>query len=134
MGIRCNRDTLYPQKLALTSPTGGGHSVGVVRSRTEDTEYAFVYSFLFLASKCPLRPTSHTQCLALAFRELAKEQDYPLIRVDCTSLFSARAAARLGLQCVFTMRYEDYCHNGEPIFRPEPPHDQVATYVQRLRT
>jgi len=25
---------LYPQKLALPSPTGGGRSVGIVRSRT----------------------------------------------------------------------------------------------------
>ena len=30
---------LYPQKLALTSPTGGGRSVGIVRSRTEATEF-----------------------------------------------------------------------------------------------
>jgi hypothetical protein len=29
---------LYPQKLALTSPTSGGHSVGTVRSRTKATE------------------------------------------------------------------------------------------------
>jgi len=29
---------LYPQKLALTSPTGGGRSVGIVRSRAEATE------------------------------------------------------------------------------------------------
>jgi putative copper export protein len=29
---------LYPQKLALTSPTGGGRSVGMVRSRTKATE------------------------------------------------------------------------------------------------
>jgi len=29
---------LYPQKLALTSPTGGGCSVGIVRSRTKATE------------------------------------------------------------------------------------------------
>jgi hypothetical protein len=28
------RNTLYPQKLTLTSPTSGGRSVGVVRSRT----------------------------------------------------------------------------------------------------
>jgi hypothetical protein len=28
------RDTLYPQKLALISPTGGGRSVGMVRLRT----------------------------------------------------------------------------------------------------
>jgi hypothetical protein len=29
---------LYQQKLALTSPTGGGRSVGIVRSRTKATE------------------------------------------------------------------------------------------------
>jgi len=33
---------LYPQKLALTSPTGGGgRSVGIVRSRTKATEFSF---------------------------------------------------------------------------------------------
>jgi hypothetical protein len=31
---RWPRGTLYPQKLALTSPTSGGRSVGIVRSRT----------------------------------------------------------------------------------------------------
>ena len=37
MGIRCADyvTPLYPQKLALTSPTGGGRSVGIVRSRTK---------------------------------------------------------------------------------------------------
>jgi hypothetical protein len=34
---------LYPQKLALTSPTGGGRSVGIVRSRTKATEFSFSY-------------------------------------------------------------------------------------------
>jgi hypothetical protein len=29
----------YPQKLALTSPTSGGHSVDMVRSRTQATEF-----------------------------------------------------------------------------------------------
>jgi len=33
---------LYPQKLALTSPTGGGRSVGIVRSRTKATEVTFI--------------------------------------------------------------------------------------------
>jgi hypothetical protein len=31
---RWPRGTLYPQNLALTSPTSGGRSVGIVRSRT----------------------------------------------------------------------------------------------------
>jgi hypothetical protein len=33
--LRSPRDTLYPQKLALTSPTSGGRSVGIVRLRTK---------------------------------------------------------------------------------------------------
>ena len=32
---------LYPQTLVLTSPTGGGRSVGIVRSRTKATEFSF---------------------------------------------------------------------------------------------
>jgi hypothetical protein len=33
--------TFYPQKLALTSPTSGGRSVGIVRSWTEAMEFVF---------------------------------------------------------------------------------------------
>ena len=45
MGIRCADyvTPLYPQKLALTSPTGGGRSVGIVRSRTKATEFSFSF-------------------------------------------------------------------------------------------
>jgi hypothetical protein len=32
-------NTLYPQKLALTSPTSDGRSVGIVRSRAKATEF-----------------------------------------------------------------------------------------------
>jgi hypothetical protein len=33
------RGILYPQKLALASPTSGSRSVGIVRSRTQTTEF-----------------------------------------------------------------------------------------------
>jgi hypothetical protein len=36
---RWPRGTLYPQKLVLSSPTSGGLSVGIVRSRTQATEF-----------------------------------------------------------------------------------------------
>jgi hypothetical protein len=39
---RWPRGNLYPQKLALTSPTSGGRSVGIVRSRTQATEFSLV--------------------------------------------------------------------------------------------
>ena len=43
VGSRCadHVTPLYPQKLALTSPTGGGRSVGIVRVRTKATEFSF---------------------------------------------------------------------------------------------
>ena len=45
MGTRCADHVTprYPQKLALTSPTGGGRSVGIVRSRTKATEFSLVF-------------------------------------------------------------------------------------------
>ena len=52
MGTRCadHVTPLYPQKLALTSPTGGGRSVGIVRSRTKATEFFF---FMLLKMSVP---------------------------------------------------------------------------------
>ena len=51
-GDRCGDHVtpLYPLKVALTSPTGGGRSVGIVLSRTKATEFfqpklILVYSF-----------------------------------------------------------------------------------------
>jgi hypothetical protein len=44
---RWKRGTLYPQKLALTSLTSGGRSVGILRSRTQSAEFVcFVGSWL----------------------------------------------------------------------------------------
>jgi len=42
VGTRCAEHVTpqYPQKLALTSPTGGGRSVGIVRVRTKATEFS----------------------------------------------------------------------------------------------
>jgi hypothetical protein len=38
---RCPRVSLYPQKLALTSPKSGGRSIGKVRSRNQAMEFSF---------------------------------------------------------------------------------------------
>jgi hypothetical protein len=40
---RWPRGTLYPQKLAISSPTSGGRSVGIVRSRTQTMEFSFSF-------------------------------------------------------------------------------------------
>jgi len=36
--------------LALTSPTGGGRSVGIVRSRTKATEFSLVLVYICMPS------------------------------------------------------------------------------------
>jgi hypothetical protein len=33
------------QKLALTSPTSGGHSVGIVRSQAQAMEFSFIEKY-----------------------------------------------------------------------------------------
>jgi len=52
VGIRCadHVTPLYPQKLSLTSPTGGGRCVGIVRSRTKATEFSLVLVLNILLS------------------------------------------------------------------------------------
>ena len=47
VGTRCadHVTPLYPQKLALTSPTGGGRSVGVVRVPTKAPEFFLKVKF-----------------------------------------------------------------------------------------
>ena len=50
MGTRCadHVTPLYPQKLALTSPTDGGRSVGIVHSRTKATEFIYIYIYIYV--------------------------------------------------------------------------------------
>jgi hypothetical protein len=49
---RSSRGTLYSQTLALTSPASGDRSVGIVRSRTQATEFVF-----FIIRPCTVRET-----------------------------------------------------------------------------
>jgi hypothetical protein len=42
--LRWPRDTLYPQNIALTSPTSGSRSVGIVRLRTKASEFVVCFA------------------------------------------------------------------------------------------
>jgi hypothetical protein len=55
------RDTLYPQRLALTSLRSGGRSVGTVRSRTEAKKLSLflVYSDFMTTISCALKIQLH---------------------------------------------------------------------------
>jgi hypothetical protein len=73
--------TLYPRKLALTSPRNGSHSVNIVHSRTQATEFLFVVLWIsvwcyFCYFMCTISICSHTvalvQCTALCYYFLAR--------------------------------------------------------------
>jgi hypothetical protein len=51
--LRWPRNTLYPQRLALTSPTSGGRSVGIVRLRTTATEIIITFLRAITAHQTP---------------------------------------------------------------------------------
>ncbi|XP_049795638.1 arylalkylamine N-acetyltransferase 1-like [Schistocerca nitens] len=66
-------------------------------------------------------------------RKLAKDRGIPLVRIDCSSVFSARAAERLGFQKVFSLKYDSYRPDGEVVFTPsEQAGDEYCTYIQRV--
>jgi hypothetical protein len=55
----------YPQKLALTSPTSGGRSVGIVPLRTKATEFSF-FSLVWWKLLC-LRHTDGLQVILVSY-------------------------------------------------------------------
>jgi hypothetical protein len=63
--LRWPRNTLYPQKLALTSPTSGGRSVVIVHLRTKATSLVQLVIFIistryYTYSEDHREPGSHT--------------------------------------------------------------------------
>jgi len=58
VGTRCadHVTPLYPQKLALTSPTSGGRSVGIVRVRTKATESELYHIYIASLIKYCIQP------------------------------------------------------------------------------
>ena len=68
VGTRCadHVTPLYPQKLALTSSTGGGRSVGIVCVRTKATEFSFVYIYIYIYIYTHARTHAHS----VAYKEV----------------------------------------------------------------
>jgi hypothetical protein len=50
--LRGPRDTIYPSNLALTSPTSGGRSTGIVRLRTKATKFILFCWLMLPISIC----------------------------------------------------------------------------------
>ncbi|XP_067011556.2 arylalkylamine N-acetyltransferase 1 isoform X2 [Anabrus simplex] len=66
-------------------------------------------------------------------RDVAKKEGFPMVRVDCSSHFTALAVLRLGFECVLRMPYKEYQgEDGKPVMVPAMPHEAVTTYIYRL--
>jgi hypothetical protein len=60
MRTRDHATPLYPQKLAPTSPSSGGRSVGIVRSRTKATELVSLRTRVALLGHSDVNPIFET--------------------------------------------------------------------------
>ncbi|XP_069676773.1 arylalkylamine N-acetyltransferase-like 2 [Periplaneta americana] len=66
-------------------------------------------------------------------RDVARAQGFPMLRVDCTSDFTARICGRLGMDCVHVQPYQLYTDDdGHTVFRPPDPHTHFRMFTQRL--
>jgi hypothetical protein len=96
--FRWPRSTLYPQKLALTSPTSGGRSVGTVRSRIQTTEFSLIgpiqFIFGMLELVCLRWHSNIPFKLQLLYRRTNPKHNYSAIRILLISLL--RKVALLG--------------------------------------
>lgn len=62
-----------------------------------------------------------------------KSLGYPLVTVDCTSIFSIRIAEKLHMDNIFTLAFADYKDStGRQIFSPPMPHTHIKTFAKIL--
>ena len=99
MGIRCadHVTPLYPQNLALISPTGGGRSVGIVRSRTKATE-RFIMTRLCLINGCNLTYLTTPVLAAVLLLRSSSSRMYVNLTLNVKALRSLETCWRLTSQ------------------------------------
>jgi GNAT superfamily N-acetyltransferase len=66
-------------------------------------------------------------------RHLARSEGYPLLKIMCTSHYSAKIARDIGMQCMYSLPYAEYKDkDGNPVFTPPQPHTHITVFVQKL--
>lgn len=63
---------------------------------------------------------------------LALKKGLKVMRMDCCSLYTAKAARRFGWQCLNEIKYVDYVIDGVQVFKPEEPHTCIGVYATRI--
>ena len=116
MGIRCadHVTPLYPQKLALTSPTGGGRSVGIVRSRTKATEFFFFFRLVVPSS---------VETTSLALIASIRPKLVPFIKLFASSV---------GTAVLFLLQKASLCFSCSVLTQLPPRYHGIVANVSHL--
>jgi hypothetical protein len=81
---RWPRGTLYPQKLAITSLTSGGRSVGIVRLRTQTKEFVFFFHlWLHFTDHYHTKTSDQSHSLHCSAWQCFPTADIPLLPGSC---------------------------------------------------
>lgn len=63
----------------------------------------------------------------------ARSRKYKLVCTDCTSLYSAKVAASVGMEHVSTVTYDEYNNYlGTNLFTPVQPHTEIKSFVKKF--
>lgn len=68
----------------------------------------------------------------LISRKAVQQRGIRLVRMDCSSAYSAKSAERLGFTCMYSAKYTDIKLDGRPLIVPETPHVDDRVYIKAL--
>jgi hypothetical protein len=108
------RDTLHPQTLALTSPTSGCHSVGIVGSRTQAIEFFFCFGTI----------------LPFTFTSMCRNLDIHT-HVHLTRLFNLPKSHHLFSHLIFLPRISNSLDNLDSYVKKKTPWSESASELCR---
>lgn len=65
--------------------------------------------------------------------DVGKSLEFPIVSIDCTSVFSIKMAERLGMDCVNVQAFGDFRDiKGRQMFNPPPPNTHIKSFVKVL--
>ncbi|SPP86144.1 dopamine N-acetyltransferase-like [Drosophila guanche] len=71
--------------------------------------------------------------LATSAMELGRSKGFTLMTAFCSSFYSARQKEALGMECICSMKYEDYKDSeGKVVFTPPAPHKEIRVLAMKI--
>jgi GNAT superfamily N-acetyltransferase len=65
--------------------------------------------------------------------QVARDDGFPLLRVDCSSYYSAKIVECMGLECMYSLPYSEYkSEDGCQIFDPPSPHVEFKIFIHKF--